>query len=73
MKNQGVISEYFQLKTKGTKCGEIKSSGDRVAYYTIQAPTIDEVREKDKKANSVLRVVDSESKDILRHDLIAAY
>ena len=73
MKNQGVISEYFQLKTKGTECGEIKSSGDRVAYYTIQAPTIDEVREKDKKANSVLRVVDSESKDILRHDLIAAY
>lgn len=73
MRAQGVISEYFQLKTKGTECGEIKSSGDRVAYYTIQAPTIDEVREKDKKANSVLRVVDSESKDVLRHDLIAAY
>ena len=73
MKDQGVISEYFQLKTKGTECREIKSSGDRVAYYTIQAPTIDEVREKDKKANSVLRVVDSEGKDVLRHDLIAAY
>ena len=73
MRTQGVIREYFQLKTKGTECGEIKSSGDRVAYYTIQAPTIDEVREKDKKANSVLRVVDSEGKDVLRHDLIAAY
>ena len=44
-----------------------------MAYYTIQAPTIDEVREKDKKANSVLRVMDSEGKDVLRHDLIAAY
>ena len=73
IKNQGVISEYFQLKTKGTECGEIKSSGDRVAYYTIQAPTMDEVRENDKKANSVLRVVDLEGNDVLRHDLIAAY
>lgn len=73
MKNQSVISEYFQLKTKGTECGEIKSSGDRVAFYTIQAPTMDEVREKDKKVNRVLRVMDSEGKDVLRHDLVATY
>lgn len=73
LKDQGVISEYFQLKTKGIECGEIKSSGDRVAYYTIQAPTMNEVREKDKKANSVLKVVDSEGMDVLRHDLIATY
>ena len=73
MKEQGVISEYFQLKTKGTVCGEIKSSGDRVAYYTIQAPTVDGVRRKDKIANSVLKVVDSEGKDVLHHDLIATY
>jgi biotin carboxylase len=73
MKDQGIISEFFQLKNKGTECGDIKSSGDRVAYYTIQAPTIDEVREKDKKANAALRVVDSKGNDVLRHDLIAAY
>lgn len=73
MKDQGVISEYFQLKTKGTESHEVKSSGDRVAYYTIQAPTIGQVLEKDKKANSILKVVDSEGKDVLRHDLIAAY
>ncbi len=70
MRAQGVISEYFQLKTKGTACGEIKSSGDRVAYYTIQALSIDEVRNKDQKANSILKVVDSDGRDILRHDLI---
>lgn len=73
MKDQGVIREYFQLKARGTECGEIKSSGDRVAYFTIQAPTMDEVREKDKKANTALRVVDSEGNDVLRHDLIAVY
>lgn len=73
MKEQGVISEYFQLKTKGTECGEIKSSGDRVAYYTVEAHTLENVREKDKKANTALKVVDSEGNDVLRHDLIAAY
>lgn len=73
MKEQGVISEYFQLKSMGTECGEVKSSGDRVAYYTIQAPTVEEVREKDRKANNRLRVINSEGKDILRHDLIADY
>ena len=73
MKEQGVISEYFQLKTKGTECGEIKSSGDRVAYYTVQAHSLEDVREKDKKANTAIKVVNSEGNDILRHDLIAVY
>ena len=73
MKRREIIKEYFQLKIKGTKCEEVKSSGDRVAYYTIQAPTIDEVREKDQQANRNLRVVDVEGNDVLRHDLIAVY
>ena len=73
MQKQGVLSEFFQLKTKGTECGEIKSSGDRVAFYTIQASTIEEVRKKDKKANETLKVIDSKGKDILKHDLIATY
>lgn len=69
MKKAGVISEYFQLKTKGTVCGEVKSSGDRVAYYTIQAQSMDEVRGRNKEANQSLRAVDVIGKDILRHDL----
>ena len=73
MKKQGIIREYFQLKTKGAENYEVKSSGDRVAYYTIQASSIDAVKEKDKKANRNLKVIDSEGKDILRHDLIADY
>lgn len=73
MKSQGLLSEYFQLKTKGTECGEVKSSGDRLAYYTIKASTIEDVRKMDKKANTKLRVVDSEGRDTLRHDLIATY
>ena len=73
MKAKRVVSEYFQLKSKGTKCCDIKSSGDRVAYYTIQAPTIDEVREKERKANKRLKAIDAEGRDMLQHDLIGNY
>lgn len=73
MKQEGVITEYFQLKTKGTECGDVKSSGDRVAYYTIQAPTIEEVRKKDRRVNANLKIIDVENRDVLRHDLIATY
>ena len=70
MKKQGVINEYFQLKSRGTECNEIKSSGDRVAFYTIQASTIAELKNKEKIANKYLKVIDVEGKDTLRHDLI---
>lgn len=73
MKEQGLISEYFQLKSKGTACKEIQSSGDRVAYYTIQAPTMYEAKKKNLKANKNLRVIDEEGNDILRHDLISFF
>lgn len=73
MKRRGVISEYFQLKAKGTENNEVKSSGDRVAYYSIQAPTMEEVRQKDQLANETVIVADSDGKDIMRHDLVATY
>lgn len=73
MMDQGIISEYYQLKVKGTKCDEIKSSGDRVAYYTIQAPSLEMVQERDRVVNSKLKIVDANGKDVLRHDLIADY
>lgn len=73
MKEAGAITEYYQLKNKGAKCGEITSSGDRVAYYTMQGKDIAEVREKNQKINASIRVMDLNGNDILRHDLIGKY
>ena len=73
MQKQGVISEYFQLKAKGTVCYEARSSGDRVAYYTIQGRTMDEVREKDRQVNEAIKVIDANGRDVLRHELIGGY
>lgn len=73
LQKQNIIKEYFQLKNKGAICGEVKSSGDRVAYYTIQATTMNEAREMDMIANENLKVIGFDGKDMLRHDLIATF
>ncbi|MBR2330490.1 MAG: sugar transferase [Clostridia bacterium] len=70
---KGVITEYYQLKSKGVEFGEIKSSGDRVAYFTIETDTIEEMKEKHALANATIKVIDAEGNDILRHDLLEKY
>lgn len=67
---EGVISEYHQVKSQGAVMGEISSSGDRVAYFTVRAETREEMIKKHRIANSRIRVVDTDGKDILRHDLL---
>lgn len=73
MKKQGYIQEYFQLKNKGTHCGKVKSSGDRIAYYTVVGENVQMTRETDNLVNKNIRVIDSQGVDKLRHDLIANY
>lgn len=70
LKEQGIIQDYYQLKAKGSECGEIKSSGDRVAYYTIQGSSMAVIMENSQKANEKLKVISKNDVDILRHDLI---
>lgn len=67
---KGLISEYYQLKTKGTQIGEIASSADRVAYFTIESDTYEELKEKHKKVNQIIKAIDSSGRDFLRHDII---
>ena len=66
----GVITEYFQLKTKGVEFKEINSSGDRVAYFTVQAYSREEAYAKHAEANKRIRAISVDGKDLLRHDLV---
>lgn len=65
-----VISEYYILKPKGHEFTAIRSSSDRVACYTIEAQSRDELREKQLIANRAVKAVSNEGKDLIRHDLI---
>ena len=71
--SEKIIVEYSAFKAKGFKFDGIKSSGDRVAYFSIEADTLDELKKKHEIANSRIRAVDSKGNDLIRHDLIAQY
>lgn len=68
--NKGIISEYYQLKTKGSECGEIRSSGDRVAYFTIESDSYNDLKRRHFEINNMIKVINDKGEDILRHDLL---
>ena len=73
MREDGTITEFFQLKQQGVKIDGINSSGDRVAYCTIEDTSVEGLKAKHNKVAKVLKVIDVEGKDILRHDLIERF
>ncbi len=70
LKNSGIIKEYFQLKNEGTLLKEPFSSGDRVAYFTIQASSYEELLNKYKIAIKSIKIIGQDDKDLARHDLM---
>ena len=68
--SDGTISEYSLYKWQGAKFDNIENSGDRVAGFTIQADTMNEIRAKHKKAVAEMQVLDTNGKDIMRKDLL---
>lgn len=66
----GTISEYYQLKQQGMELKDPTSSGDRVAYYTIQTDSYEKIKDKQRKINKEIKVIGFDGKDHLRHDLI---
>ena len=73
MLEEGTIVEFSVFKANGTEFGEIRGSGDRVAYFSIEAATEEQLREKHARANALIRAFDEQGNDIIRHDLIARY
>lgn len=70
LKKQGILSDYYLFKWQGAEFKTIASSGDRVAGFTIQADTLEDLRIKHEAAVSGLRVLDDKGNDMMRHDLL---
>jgi len=70
LKNEKIISDYYLFKWKGAEFDAIENSGDRVAGFTIQADTMDELKEKHYIAIKRMRVLDSTGNNIMRTDLL---
>ncbi len=71
LQQEGIISEYFDLRSPGTAySGEVRSSGDRVAYFTVEAGDREELLRKHHLAAERIRVIASDGSDMLRRDLV---
>lgn len=71
--SENIIVEYSAFKSKGFKFDGIKSSGDRVAYFSVEAETLEELKQKHQLANSRIKALDVNGVDLIRHDLISEY
>ena len=67
---EGIINAYYIIKKHGHVFEDIRSSGDRVAYYTIEADTLSEMQSKRLQANAKIKALSTNGEDLLRHDLI---
>lgn len=71
LKQLGVITEYFLFKWKGAQMTGTSSSGDRIAGFTVQADTLEQLQENYNAAISRIKALDVDGNDILRHELLA--
>ncbi|MBO5286902.1 MAG: ATP-grasp domain-containing protein [Clostridia bacterium] len=73
MKSEGILSDYYLFKWEGAVFDTIENSGDRIAGFTIQADTMEELREKHHAVLDRARVLDINGKDIMRRDLFCEF
>ena len=66
---EGVIVDYRQFKASGAEFNQINSSGDRVAYFSVEGKTNSEAIEKHKIANDRVKAISKNGEDLIRHDI----
>ncbi len=70
LKNQGILFDYYLFKWRGAQFDSISSSGDRIAGFSVQADSLENLYRKQEIANKTLKVIDVNGNDIMRHDLL---
>lgn len=69
----GTIAEFSVFKAPGFQFGQICSSGDRLAYFSVEAETEQELRRKHARANERIKAMGTSGEDLIRHDLIKKF
>lgn len=70
LKDNGVILDYFIYRSPHSLIEKSNTSSDRVAGFLVVGDNEIEVKNKLAIANRALKVLDSQGKDIMRHDLL---
>lgn len=66
----GVLTDYCPLRPVGFQVHGVTSSSDRVAGFTVTGNSLEEFNEKHRKIVDFVKVLDTEARDIMRHDLL---
>lgn len=69
--SEGLIDDYFIFRKKGSVFGEIKSSGDRLGYFSVSGKSREELAIKHAEINSRIKAVSENGTDLIKHDYIA--
>lgn len=67
---EGIINHYEIYKSKGFKFKTASCSGDRVAYFSIEAKNDDELKRRYRIANQRIHAYSDTGEDLLRHELL---
>ena len=70
LEKEGIINEYHPVRLKGTQMRGVTSSSDRIVGMNVVADTLDEYNAKREQINNIVKVVDVNGVDIMRHDLL---
>lgn len=68
--SEGIIDHYDLFKACGHEFKNILSSGDRVAYFSVIADTLEELERKQKIAGERVRAISKTGEDLIKHDII---
>lgn len=70
LKNENIMTDYYLFKWKGAKFDSVTNSGDRIAGFTIMGNTMEEMIQKHNTIAKRIRVISTDGKDMMRHDLL---
>ena len=68
--DDGVITEYYQLKQPGMELKSPSSSGDRAAVFTLESDNLEDIKRKHAIAKDRVKVIGACGTDLARHDLM---
>ncbi len=70
LKRDGILTEYHALRPRGFEARGVTSSSDRLAGVTILADSLEAFNEKQRVFAKKAMIIDTEGRDIMRHDLL---
>lgn len=66
-----LIDDFFIFRKGGSEFGEIKSSGDRLGYFSVSGKTREELAVKYAQINARVKAISIAGEDMIKHDYIA--